>query len=306
MKKLWTEAYRPKHVADVIFQDDRQRSSFLRYVENGEIPNLLLSGAQGTGKTTTSRALIRDLKVDRIDVMRINASDENSVDDMREKIRNFAYTMPLGKFKVIQLEEADHLSFAAQAVLRTIIEDASDNARFVFTCNYVNKIIPALLSRLTQYEFKAPCFDDVLLRAGEILIAEDVEFDEETLTKFVTVGYPDVRKVVSLLEEHSSNGRLNPPDGKRTDADWKFALIDLMEKGDLRTARKMVCENASREEVGDVYRFLYDNAHTIPKFKTQEKQEEAIVVIAEHLRDHSLVADVEINLAACMVRLMLL
>ena len=131
-----------------------------------------LSGVQGSGKTTISRALIKDLGIDRIDVMTINASEETGVDAMRDKIKNFISTMPVGDFKVVRLEEADYLSLNAQAALRVLMENFSDTARFILTCNYDNKIMPAIKSRAVSFRFTTPAIDEVILRMGEILFTD--------------------------------------------------------------------------------------------------------------------------------------
>jgi replication factor C small subunit len=298
---LWVEKYRPKHIAEVIFQDVRQQKQFEKFVEDGgtPIPNLLLSGVQGTGKTTISKALIRDLNIDSIDVLRINCSDEK-IDALREKVRGFATTFAMGAFKVVQLEEFDYLSLDGQALLRSLIEESSGNCRFIATCNYLNKIIPALRSRFQEFEFKAPDQEKVALRMADILEKEKVVFNPEDLLDFVAVGYPDIRKIIQLLQQHSGTGTLiNPRDEVSSGDDWRFGLLECISSGDFKKARKLVCSSASKEEHADVYRFLYDN---ISKLSVKSK-DEAVLVIADYLYRHTIVADTEINLAACIIAL---
>jgi replication factor C small subunit len=304
ISKLWVESHRPKSIEDIVFQDDHQRQQFMNMVAAQEIPNLLLSGIQGTGKTTVSRALIRDLDIDRGDVLMINASDETGVDAMRDKIGGFAQSMSFGKFKVVQLEEADYLSPNAQAILRKIIEDYSSVTRFIITCNYANKIIPALKSRVQEFHFKAPEIEAVTVLMAEILDAEKVEFDLDVLEKFISVAYPDIRKIINLLEQNSKTGTLiAPKTAGSSEGDYKFKLLDLITANDFRQARKLVCENAQREDYEDLYRFLYENIHKSPKFNTPDKEEAAIVVIASYLYKHALSSDVEINAAAMFIEL---
>lgn len=303
MRKLWVEEYRPKTLDSVIFQDESLKSKFGTYIKSREIPNLLFSGVQGSGKTTLSRVLVRELKIDPADIMTINCSDE-MIDALRDKVKSFAYSMPIGKFKVVQLEEFDYLSQNGQALLRAIIEDTSAVTRFIATCNYENKIIPAIKSRFQQFNFKAPDQEAVYVLMAEILEKENVEFEFDVLDAFVSATYPDIRKTINLLQQYSQGGKLQAMTGSgNSSADWKFKLIDLLKGTDYRAMRKLVCENCSRDEYDDVFRFLYENISKSVKFKDPAKEEEAIVIIADHLYRHSLVADPEINIAAMFIAL---
>ena len=296
---IWVEKYRPKQIADVIFQDERQERTFLNFISNKQIPQLLLSGIQGTGKTTISKVLINELKVDRSDVLRINCSDKK-IDALRSEVTGFSMTMPLGAFKIVQLEEMDFLSLEGQGLLRSLIEDTSSSCRFIATCNYDNKIIPALKSRFQHFTFKAPNKDSITLRMADILDKEKIEYDVNDLLTYVDVGYPDIRKTIQLLQSNSQNGKLlSPTSNSETASDWKFGLLDAISTGNFKHARKLVCENTSREEHEDVYSFLYQN---IDKMNVTSK-ENAIVTIADYLSKHALVADTEICLAACMITL---
>lgn len=296
---LWVERHRPKTIADVIFQDDKQANFFHNIIASGDLPNLLLHGVQGTGKTTISKALINDLHVDPSDVLRLKCSDEK-IDALRDKAVGFAMTFPLGKFKVIQLEEFDYLSLDAQALLRSLIEDSSENCRYIATCNYINKVIPPLRSRFQEFAFRAPDQEKVAMRMADMLDVEGVAYDVEDLLNYVAVGYPDIRKTIQLLSQNVQNKKLLAvKDVSATEADWKFGLLDCISKGDFAKARKLVCETATREEHEDVFKFLYQN---IDKMKVKNK-DQAIVTIAEYLSRHPLMADTEINLAAAFIEL---
>lgn len=304
MEKLWVEKFRPRTLDDVIFQDDSMKTKFKTLIKSGQIPNLLFSGVQGSGKTTLSRVLIRELKIDPADLMTINASDENSIDAMRDKIKGFAYSMPMGKFKVVQLEEFDYLTQNAQSVLRAIIEDTSEVTRFIATCNYENKIMPSIKSRFQQFNFKAPDQEAVYVLMATILEQEGVDFDFELLETYVSATYPDIRKTINMLQQYSHGGKLRPLNGSGdTSTDWKFKLLDLLKGTDYRAMRKLVCENCSRDEYDDVFRFLYENINKSAKFKDPTKEEEAIVIIADHLYRHGLVSDPEVNIAALFITL---
>lgn len=296
---IWVERYRPKTLSDVIFQDARQESIFKSFVDAGDIPHLFLSGIQGTGKTTISKAILKDLGVHKGDILRVNCSDEK-IEAIRNKVSSFAMTMPMGKFKVVQLEECDHLSHDAMALLRGLIEDSSSNCRFIATCNYANRVIPPLKSRFQEFVFKAPDKEKVALRMAGILEQENIDYTAEDLLTYIDVGYPDVRKTIQLLQGNSINGKLlAPTSSSAQESDWKFGLLEAVSSGDFKRARKLVCETASREEHEDIFTFMYRN---VDKLKVKDT-EEAILIIAEHLRNHSLVADTEINLAACMIAL---
>ena len=303
MRKLWVEEYRPKTLDSVIFQDESLKSKFGTYIKSREIPNLLFSGVQGSGKTTLSRVLVRELKIDPADIMTINCSDE-MIDALRDKVKSFAYSMPIGKFKVVQLEEFDYLSQNGQALLRAIIEDTSAVTRFIATCNYENKIIPAIKSRFQQFNFKAPDQEAVYVLMAEILEKENVEFEFDVLDAFVSATYPDIRKTINLLQQYSQGGKLQAMTGSgNSSADWKFKLIDLLKGTDYRAMRKLVCENCSRDEYDDVFRFLYENISKSVKFKDPAKEEEAIVIIADHLYRHGICSDGEINIASLFITL---
>ena len=301
--KLWVERYRPQTLEDYIFHDDNQRIAIEIMIADGSIPHLLLSGVQGSGKTTLALILIKALGVDRMDVLTLNASDENSVDVMRDKIKAFISTYAMGDFKIVHLEEADYVSLAGQAVLRRMMEEYADSARFILTCNYENKIQPAIKSRCQQFRFNKHDITDVTESVAEILIQEHVKFDLGLLDKYVRVGYPDVRKVINLLQQNSRSGTLLPLVSESEAGDYKFKLLEYIETDNWLGARKLACGEVSAEEWEDVYRFLYENLEKSPKFATTAKWESGIVVVADHLYKHSICADPEINAAAMFIRL---
>jgi len=304
IKKLWVEAYRPSTFDEYIFQNSEQRKQFVQMIENQEIPHLLLSGPPGTGKTSMSKLLVGLLGVDPMDILYINASKDNSVEFIRDRICSFATTFAMGKFKIIQLEESDMLTLNAQTVLKDLLEETQDTCRFIFTCNHDNKIIPAIKSRCQQYHIKAAPKEDVLLRAGEILVTEGVEFEMELLEKYVATYYPDIRKIINSLQQNTVDNKLTKPNGSEDSAaDYQFKMLDLIEAGDLRALRKLICENVQREEYDGVYRFLYENINRAKQFKNNDAYETAIVTIASYLYKNSIVADPEINFAACCIEL---
>ena len=300
LKKLWAETYRPKTIDEVIFASDDLKAEFKEIVKSGSLPNLLLTGHAGSGKTSISQALMRELKVDPADILKINCAEEQ-IDAIRNKVKTFAYTMPFGKFKVVRLEEMDYLSHDAQALLRELTQEVQDNCRFVATANYLNKIMPAMQSRFQHYVVATPDRDQVLLAMADILVKEAVEFEIDDLEKVVAAGYPDLRKIVGLLEKASRTGTLTIVGKNSTIKDWKLQLLPLLEASDLKGARTLVCTSATREELQDVYRFLYENVHRVKKLSGKEDQ--AIVLIAQYQYQHAFVADTEINVAALFIEL---
>lgn len=304
MKEIWGVKHRPTTLTDYVFQNDDYKVKFEEMVQSRSIPHLLLSGTQGTGKTTLAHILINSMNVDPdLDVKIIDASKQNSVDDMRTEIMDFITSYPIGDFKIVLLEEADYLSLSAQAVLRTPLEDPDISARFILTCNYDHKLMPAIKSRLEHYKFKAPSFDEVIMYVGKVLATEKVKFDFETLNEYVESAYPDIRKIINLVQSNCSNGVLKRTTLDKQEADYKLELADLLAKDCWEDARSLVCKNVTAEEWEDVYRFLYMNIHKYGKFKNKQQAESAIVVIAEHLYKHSICADPEINAAAMFIRL---
>jgi DNA polymerase III delta prime subunit len=301
MKDLWVEKYRPKTVDGYVFRDDHQRKQIATWIKDQSIPHLLLSGAAGIGKTTLAKILVHELGIEDYDVLEINASRTNSVDDVRDKITNFVSMIPFGPFKVVLLDEADYLSPNAQAALRGVMEEYHSTARFILTCNYPNRIIPALHSRCQGFHVERTDLTEYTARVATILVEENVEFDLETLDNYVRVAYPDLRKCINLVQQNVNEGKLAAPSkGDQGEADWKFDMVELFKAGKITEARKLLCGKVRAEEMEEIYRWLYDN---IEIFGDTTKQDTAILIIKQGLVDHTLVADSEINLAAVLIKL---
>lgn len=300
---LWVEKYRPQTVNEYVFHDTKQKAAVLRMIKDQTIPQLLLSGVQGSGKTTLAQILIRAMGIDQMDVLTINASDERGIDIFRNTIKNFATSMAIGRFKIIHLEEADKLTPDAQAALKRFMEETSEYVRFILTCNHVSKIIAPIRSRCQEYFFKGSNIDDVTEYVLGILAKEGVKVSIDLLDKYVANGYPDVRKIVNLIQQNTIDGRLQEPNETGQAGDYKFELIGLLEKDKWNEARKLVCATVTSDEWENVYRFLYENIDKAPKFKKADKYEQAIITIAEYLYKNTIVADPEINAAACFIQL---
>ena len=301
MKELWVEKYRPNTVEGYVFRDEHQKNQVKQWIKEGTIPHLLFSGNAGIGKTTLAKLLFNELEINDLDILEINASRTNSVEDVRDKIVNFVQMIPFGPFKVVLLDEADYLSPNAQAALRGVMEEYHTTSRFILTCNYPNRIIPALHSRCQGFHIERIDQTEFTARVAKILIDEGVTPDLDTLDTYVKATYPDLRKCINMVQMNAVDGALQKPqEGDTGEADYKIEMVELFKAGKINQARKLVCSQVRPDEVEDIYKWMYDN---IALFGDEEKQESAILVIKQGLVDHTLVADPEINLAATMIRL---
>lgn len=303
MKELWVEKYRPTSVGDYVFRDNKQKKQVSSWVDSGAIPHLLFSGSAGTGKTTLAKVLLKELDVDDGDVMMINASNENNVDTMRTKINGFASSLPFsGDFKYVLLDEADYLSPNSQAILRNMMETYSTTCRFILTCNYPNKVIPAIHSRCQGYHIEKLDTDEFTARVATIAITESIDIDLETLDVYVRSTYPDLRKCINMVQQNVVDGKLQAPGaGESGESDWILEYVALFQLGKISEARKLIVAKARAEEYEGVFRKLYENLDWFGE--DDMVQGRALICIRDGLVNHALVADPEINLSATLLEL---
>ena len=298
---LWVEKYRPRTLDGYVFVDMAQKAQVEAWLKEGMPPHLLFSGAAGTGKTTLAKIMIEAYGVNEYDLKVVNASRDNGIDYIKDNIVNFVSMMPHGDYKIVLLDEADYMSPNAQAVLRGVMEDYAATARFILTCNYPHKIIAALHSRTQGFHINNTDHTEFTARVCQILIDEGIEIDIDILDSYVKATYPDLRKCIGLVQQNSSTGELVLTKSSGAGSDYIVKAVEQFKSGQIRQARKTLCDNITASDVDGIITWTYNNLDLWSQ--TEEGQDEAILLIRDAAARVPLIADPEINLSALIIEL---
>ena len=296
---LWVEKYRPQSL-DTYIGNDQLKSKVEVYLESGDLPHLLLYGKAGTGKTTLAKLLVNNIECD---YLYINASDENNVETVRSKVKNFASTMGFKDYKIIILDECDYITPNAQAALRNLMETFSKHCRFILTCNFVERIIDPIQSRCQSFQIVPPSKSDVAKHLHNILVKENVMDTMEDIKVLVDSGYPDIRRVINSAQRNVVNGKLKLDTSSIIQNDYKLKLLKILKTQNKKTAFKDVRQLLADNKITDfaeLFRLLYDEVDDWGKGHVAE----CILIIARYELSDSQVVDKEINAMAMLIELL--
>jgi DNA polymerase III delta prime subunit len=296
---LFVEKYRP-NTLDNYIGNQHLKSKVKHYLESGDLPHLLLYGKAGTGKTTLAKLLVKNIDCD---YLYINASDENNVETVRTKVKDFASTIGFKDMKVIILDECDYITPNAQAALRNLMETFSKHCRFILTCNYVERIIDPIQSRCQSFQIIPPSKQEVAKHLHNILVQENVMDTPEDIKILVETGYPDIRRVINSAQRNVVGGKIKLDTSSIIQNDYKLKLIKILETQDKKTAfkeiRQLLLDNQITD-YADLFRLLYDEVDTWGKGHVAE----CILIIARYELSDSQVVDKEINAMAMLIELL--
>ena len=296
---LWVEKYRPSNV-DTYIGNEHLLEKVSMYLESGDLPHLLLYGKAGTGKTTLAKILVKNIECD---YLYINASDENNVDTVRTKVKNFASTVGFKDMKVIILDECDYITPNAQAALRNLMETFSKHCRFILTCNYVERIIDPIQSRCQSFQIIPPSKVEVAKHLHSILIQENIMDSPEDIKILVESGYPDIRRVINSAQRNVVKGKLKLDISSIIQNDYKLKLLKILEtqnkKNAFKEIRQLLADNKITD-YADLFRLLYDDVDSYGVGHVAE----CILIIARYELSDSQVVDKEINVMAMIIELL--
>ena len=296
---LWVERYRPTQLENYV-GNEHLKAKVERYIKSNDVPHLLLYGRAGTGKTTLAKLIVKNIECD---YLYINASDENSVDTVRNKVRQFASTIGFKDMKVIILDECDYITPNAQAALRNLMETFSKHCRFILTCNFVERIIDPLQSRCQVFEIIPPSKKDVAVHLTKVMELEKTTYDNEDLKVLIDSSYPDVRKIINATQRSVVDNKVVMDRQSTIQNDYKLKVLDILKTQDKKTAfanlRQLLADNAIRD-YSDCFRLLYDN---VDEF-AEGNMAAVILILARYEQSDMQVVDKEINFMAMLIELL--
>jgi DNA polymerase III delta prime subunit len=297
---LWVEKYRPQTLAEYV-GNETVKETIQQYLDSNDIPHLLLYGKAGTGKTTLAKLIVNTIKCDS---MIINASDENNVDTVRTKVKNFASSMGFAGFKVIILDEFDYMTPNAQAILRNLMETFSKHCRFILTCNYHEKIIDPIKSRCQTFAITPPTKKDVAVQVARILDAENIKYDLKNVADIISSYYPDIRRVLNTCQLQSAKGELKVDHQIMVESNFQTKLVDLLKANDdkrnmFMNIRQAVADNRLND-YSEMYSMLYSRVDEYAAGNTAN----VILTIAEGLSKDALVVDKEIVFMSTIIQIL--
>jgi len=293
---LWVEKYRPSNL-DTYIGNEHLKSKVKVYLESGDLPHLLLFGRAGTGKTTLAKLLVNNIDCD---YLYINESDENSVEVVREKVKNFASTLGFQDMKVIILDECDYITPNAQAALRNLMETFSKHCRFILTCNFVERIIDPIQSRCQSFQIIPPDRKQVALHVSNILKNEKVDATVDDIVTIVNGGYPDIRRVINSVQRQVVNGKLVIDEGMAIQNDYKLQVLDILKTQDKKNSFKnirQVLADSKVTDFSDLFRLLFDTVDDWGRGHVAE----SILTLSQYQQSDAVVVDKEINIMAMFV-----
>jgi DNA polymerase III delta prime subunit len=296
---LWVEKYRPSNI-DTYIGNEHLLEKVSMYLESGDLPHLLLYGKAGTGKTTLAKLLVNNIDCD---YLYINASDENNVETVRTKVKNFASTVGFKDMKVIILDECDYITPNAQAALRNLMETFSKHCRFILTCNFVERIIDPIQSRCQSFQIIPPSKTEVAKHLHNILLQENVIDSPEDIKVLVESGYPDIRRVINSAQRNVVKGKLKLDTSSIIQNDYKLKLLKILETQNKKNAFNQIRQLLSDNKItdyADLFRLLYDEVDGYGKGHVAE----CILIIARYELSDSQVVDKEINVMAMLIELL--
>tara|TARA_B100000900_G_scaffold407157_1_gene419375 strand:+ start:258 stop:1202 length:945 start_codon:yes stop_codon:yes gene_type:complete len=299
---LWVEKYRPRKLSEYV-GNEHLKEKVSNYLETGDVPHLLFFGKAGTGKTTLAKLIVNSIECDHII---INASDENNVDTVRNKVKGFASSMGFKKWKIVILDEFDYMTPNAQAILRNLMETFSQHCRFILTCNYVEKVISPIRSRTQEFQIVPPTKKDVAVQISQILGKEDIKFQPTNLVPIIDSSYPDIRKIINTCQLNSNKGELKVDTSSIMDSDIKTKVVDILKSSDSKPNKwkniRQAVADSRIQDFTELYSYLYEKIDEYGGTNTSN----IILILSESQHKDALVVDKEITFISCIIQIVAL